>query len=161
MKINYQKGFTLIELLVVVLIIGILAAVALPQYQKTVEKSRLTEALTNIATVQKNVELYVLEHGKDGGHTYPENWAIALSGGEWINNRIYMTKYFIYDINDWSIVDVYRCQNQCTSIADMNDTFLYNIWQEYPSIEGNSKYCEGNSLIGSAICKSLRTQGWL
>jgi prepilin-type N-terminal cleavage/methylation domain-containing protein len=46
-----RQAFTLIELLVVVLIIGILASVALPQYFKTVEKSRAAEAISVISSV--------------------------------------------------------------------------------------------------------------
>ena len=58
-----EKGFTLIEQLVVVLIIGILASIAVPQYQKAVERSRATQALTLLATVSN---AYAAHHMASG-----------------------------------------------------------------------------------------------
>lgn len=57
-----MKGFTLIELLVVVLIIGILSSVALPQYQKAVMKSRMSEAWVNLKNINTAVNAYCLEN---------------------------------------------------------------------------------------------------
>ncbi|HEX9745279.1 MAG TPA: type II secretion system protein [bacterium] len=62
MKHNKQRGFTLIELLVVITIIGILAAIALPNYIKAKDKAKEAEVKSNIHTIQIALERYATDH---------------------------------------------------------------------------------------------------
>ncbi len=64
MEVKVRKGFTLIELLVVVLIIGILAAIALPQYERTVNRVRVAELQNLAKPLTTAQEAYFLETGE-------------------------------------------------------------------------------------------------
>ena len=70
-------GFTLIELLVVVLIIGILAAVALPNYQRAVEVSRVGAAISYSRAFRDSMDRYFMAHGKFASR--PEQLDIGLT----------------------------------------------------------------------------------
>ena len=58
-----RGGFTLIELLVVILIIGILASIAVPQYFKLVERGRVAEGLSCLSTLKGSQQRYQLRNG--------------------------------------------------------------------------------------------------
>ena len=66
---EYVGGFTLIELLVVVLIIGILSAIALPQYRVAVAKSRAAELFINVKAARTASDVYFYANG-----TRPTSW---------------------------------------------------------------------------------------
>ena len=156
-----NKAFTLIELLVVVLIIGILAAVALPQYTKAVEKARSTEAISMIATLEKAVDRFVLENGQQTGYFLPTSDAanpslsldidVPCKAGE----SGCETKYFAYnaesDGSDGYIIYVYRLENLYT-LSSMRD--LAGHWSRICGCGGS---CGAG---GKAVCQSLESQGW-
>ena len=60
-KKNGEKGFTLIELLVVIIIIGILAAIALPSFLNQAAKARQSEAKTYVGSLNRSQQAYYLE----------------------------------------------------------------------------------------------------
>ena len=62
--VQHKQAFTLIELLVVVLIIGILAAVAVPQYQRAVQKSRMAQIIPLLKAVGQAEQAYYLANGE-------------------------------------------------------------------------------------------------
>jgi prepilin-type N-terminal cleavage/methylation domain-containing protein len=60
-----NKAFTLIELLVVVLIIGILAAIALPQYRYAVEKAKYTALIPEMKALYNAIQIFILTNGRN------------------------------------------------------------------------------------------------
>ena len=95
---NNTLGFTLIELLVVVLIIGILSAIAVPQYQKAVTKARFAEAFANLKTISQADIACQMEKGEACGI---DELSIEIPGV--FRNNGYPeieTDYFIYRASD-------------------------------------------------------------
>ena len=116
-----KKAFTLIELLVVVLIIGILSAIALPQYTKAVEKARMSQGLVIANALQKSVESYMLANSVPGtneevlGNIYPKldvNFNASSAGDyDWLSEYGQS-----YRINDF-MCEAYCSPDECVIIV--------------------------------------------
>ena len=158
---NTRRGFTLIELLVVVLIIGILAAVAVPQYQKAVEKARATEAVLTISTLEKAIDRWLLENGIPSSRTdflgdrsediTYANLDIDLSCKEEDSNQcINAYRYSAYCDTDECVITATSRGSYYYPIVSIKDLTTH-IW---------AHKCGYFDSVSKAICDGLAAQGW-
>ena len=153
-KVKNKRAFTLIELLVVVLIIGILAAVALPQYKKAVYKSRAVEALTMLSAIVQAQDAYYLNTGK-----YTEDLSkldIEIPeelAHEWTADGEFENKY------SYGCSETYKL-----CLADISNANL-PAFQANSSYVGGRRYCilanrtaeTKTNDIAKSICQSIGT----
>ena len=158
-----RRGFTLIELLVVVLIIGILAAVAVPQYQKAVEKARLSEAIVIMRTIAKAHQLYYMENGEYLKPNEMDKLVIDIPGTPVTTDKRIQTAYFTYSPSGWISFGKATADLVYAVRVSEDGTALYalNITQAEPhKIQCYSVYSAA-STVQRKLCHKIEQQGIL
>ena len=103
-----MKGFTLIELLVVVIIIGILSAIALPQYELVVEKSRAAEALVTTKAIRDAIVRHLQEFPDDPVTKASQIADVKLKTHDYMNSgtEYFEGKYFFFSLGSNSVAAI-------------------------------------------------------
>lgn len=161
---KFNKGFTLFEMLVVVLIIGILAGIALPQYRHAVLKSKYTTLMDITKAVKEAQERYFLAHG-----VYAEHFSdldVEVPGGEegvftGANNMNYNLEDYdaMFFNNGNSVIILFPTQVIAILLKDGDRSMDYNLRLDNVNMWGGKRaLCAAwtpSGEQGKRLCKDL------
>lgn len=151
-----KKGFTLLELLVVVLIIGILASIALPQYTKAVEKARLSEALSVVKSLVDSAHRFLYEHDSGEEVTFSK-LDVEFPADE---DEVYVTNHFNYYLEG----SLTKTSSVAIEAERNNGSYLLITQIKLEGDPLKVQTVRGcitkETEVGRYICGLLRDQGW-
>lgn len=146
-------GFTLVEMLVVVMILGILASVAIPNYMRSIEKSRATEAMNMVKSLNDAVYTYAAERNACPSAFY--KLLIEVPGEISSDGAEIRSEYFSYRLNAAQNAKI-PATNCGGVVAARLDGDVYYIWNPYGKSDSKRTLaCYGESENAKKICKSM------
>ena len=148
-----NRAFTLIELLVVVLIIGILSAIALPQYQKAVEKARLATMLPLLRSVAEAQYVYKLANGQLADKF--DELDITLPGNPSIVDDNYYRQTATLD--DFRIGLASTSTDRSMGRMTLSDDSVIQIYLKGTSLRGGTCEASRANSRADALCKTIGT----
>ena len=149
--VHLKKGFTLTELMAVVVIIGILSALALGSYTKSLERARFSEAITNAHALAAAVDTYYYDHNftvPPVSKFFKEKAAISLSHTDNVTDEAIQTEKFLYTYDGIKI-----------SVSRRNPGGLVYVINVYPETTGGKDKqdeCDfGSNVDAKTFCQSV------